>query len=53
MKRLTLWCVLALVAGGSAGPALADRDQDRARAAVLAGQVLPLRTVLEQVLAAA
>lgn len=30
-------------------PAHADSDQDRARAAVQAGQVLPLRTVLERI----
>lgn len=32
----------------AAPPARADSDQDRARAAVQAGQVLPLKTVLER-----
>ncbi len=45
MKRAipSLLLVIALMAA----PALADGDHDRARAAVQAGQVLPLRTVLQ------
>ncbi|TNF60739.1 MAG: peptidase [Burkholderiales bacterium] len=42
-----LSCVLALCL--VMAPAHADSDQDRARAAVQAGQVLPLRTVLERI----
>ena len=41
-----LFCALALLL--AAAPAHADSDQDRARAAVQAGQVLPLKTVLER-----
>jgi uncharacterized iron-regulated membrane protein len=41
-----LTAVLALLL--SSPPALADNDQDRARAAVQAGKVLPLKTVLER-----
>ena len=33
----------------ASAPALADGDHDRARAAVQAGEVLPLKTVLERV----
>ena len=40
--------LLPLCLGLAALPAKADSDQDRARAALQAGQVLPLRTVLEQ-----
>jgi len=43
---LTLLCTMALLLTTAA--AHADNDQDRARAAVQAGQVLPLRTVLER-----
>lgn len=48
MHRLltTLACTLALLL--ATVPARADSDQDRARAAVQGGQVLPLRTVLER-----
>ncbi len=48
MQRLVapLFCSLALLL--AAAPAHADSDQDRARAAVQAGQVLPLKTVLER-----
>jgi len=48
MQRLAapLFCSLALLL--AAAPAHADSDQDRARAAVQAGQVLPLKTVLER-----
>lgn len=43
------WPTLALLALLCAPPlARADRDHDRARAAVQAGQVLPLPTVLER-----
>lgn len=41
-----LFCSLALLL--ATAPAHADSDQDRARAAVQAGQVLPLKTVLER-----
>ncbi len=41
-----LTAVLALLLASP--PALADTDQDRARAAVQAGKVLPLKTVLER-----
>ncbi|MGY4830791.1 PepSY domain-containing protein [Sphaerotilaceae bacterium SBD11-9] len=40
--------LLATVLALSSAPALAGNDQDRARAAVQAGQVLPLKTVLER-----
>jgi len=43
--RLPVLCLAAVLAGPLAH---ADSDQDRARAAVQAGQVLPLRTVLER-----
>ena len=48
MQRLAapLFCSLAMLL--ATAPAHADSDQDRARAAVQAGQVLPLRTVLER-----
>ena len=48
MQRLaaTLFCSLALLL--ATAPAHADSDQDRARAAVQAGQVLPLKAVLER-----
>ena len=48
MQRLAapLFCSLALLL--ATAPAHADSDQDRARAAVQAGQVLPLKTVLER-----
>ena len=38
-----LFAVLALAAGGVAG---GERDHDRARAALEAGEVLPLTTIL-------
>ncbi len=41
-----LFAVLALAAGGVAG---GERDHDRARAALQAGEVLPLTTILERV----
>ena len=48
MQRLAapLFCSLAMLL--ATAPAHADSDQDRARAAVQAGQVLPLKTVLER-----
>ena len=42
----TLAFVLAMVLASP--PALADSEQDRARAAVQAGKVLPLKTLLER-----
>ncbi|GMV54680.1 MAG: hypothetical protein AMXMBFR6_04850 [Betaproteobacteria bacterium] len=47
ISMLSLFAVLLPLAL-SGPPALADSDQDRARAAVLAGKVLPLKTLLEQ-----
>ena len=47
MKSLRL-SVLWLAAVLALAPAHADSDHDRARAAVQAGQVLPLKTVLER-----
>lgn len=44
--RLAPGLLLALAVAGT--PAQADSDHDRARAAVQAGQVLPLGTVLER-----
>ncbi len=44
--RLAAGLLLALALAGA--PARADSDHDRARAAVVAGQVLPLGTVLER-----
>jgi uncharacterized membrane protein YkoI len=47
LHRITLTCLLA--GALLAAPALAsDKDHDRAREAVKAGQVMPLRTVLER-----
>jgi uncharacterized iron-regulated membrane protein len=43
----TLVVLAAMLWAGQ--PALADGDHDRARAAVQAGEVLPLKTVLERV----
>jgi uncharacterized membrane protein YkoI len=40
-------CVLALACGG--GARADNRDHDRAREAVAAGEALPLRTILERV----
>lgn len=49
-KRLFLALALALAAGTAPfGQADDDLDHERARRAVEAGEVLPLRTVLEQV----
>ena len=42
------WLAAVLALALSSPWALADSDQDRARAAVQAGQVLPLKTVLER-----
>ncbi|MCE4557720.1 PepSY domain-containing protein [Roseateles cellulosilyticus] len=52
IRTAVLPCVLALCLGaGVLSPANADdrRDHDRARAAVKAGEVLPLQEVLEKV----
>jgi len=43
--RLSVWCLAAALAWPLAH---ADSDHDRARNAVQAGQVLPLKTVLER-----
>ncbi len=43
--RLSVWCLSAALAWPLAH---ADSDHDRARSAVQAGQVLPLKTVLER-----
>lgn len=50
VRRTTLLSVLLLALAGAAAlpPAHADSDQDRARAAVQAGQVMPLKTLLER-----
>lgn len=42
-------CALLLAFGSNAGMADNARDHDRARQAVEAGEVLPLRTILERV----
>ena len=42
-------CALLLALGSSAGMAENERDHDRARQALEAGEVLPLRTILERV----
>jgi len=44
----SLMTVLTAMLALASAPAQADSDQDRARAAVQAGQVLPLKTVLER-----
>jgi uncharacterized membrane protein YkoI len=46
--RLGLSCLVALLLLG-AGPACADSDQDRARAAVESGEVKPLNAILKSV----
>jgi len=48
MKHAVFTLLGALVLLPAAAPARADSDQDLARAAVQAGQVLPLKTVLER-----
>lgn len=40
--------IVALATVLASPPTLADNDQDRARAAVQAGKVLPLKTLLER-----
>ncbi len=45
---LLSWLAAVLALALASPPAQADSDQDRARAAVQAGQVLPLKTVLER-----
>ncbi len=48
-RRTTLLAWLLAAAGAGVGAvAWADNDQDSARAAVQAGQVLPLKTLLER-----
>lgn len=47
-RSLQLATLLVWLAGVAQPPAWADSDHDRARAAVQAGQVLPLKTVLER-----
>ncbi|THF65079.1 PepSY domain-containing protein [Pseudothauera rhizosphaerae] len=47
MSRPSL--ALALILAGAAGLALAADDHDRAREALAAGQILPLRSVLDVV----
>ena len=42
-------CALLLAFGASSGMAENGRDHDRARQAVEAGEILPLRTILERV----
>lgn len=42
------WLAAGPLLALTGAPALADSDQDRARAAVQAGKVLPLRTLLER-----
>jgi len=48
MARATYSLLLALALAIAAGPIWADSDQDRARAAVRAGKVMPLKAVLER-----
>ena len=48
MQRLFAFVCLCLVLLG-AGPARADDDQDKARQALQAGQVMPLRQILDRV----
>lgn len=48
MKRCVAPLLCALTMGLALAPAHADSDQDRARAAVQAGQVLPLKTLLDR-----
>ncbi|MBI5780862.1 MAG: PepSY domain-containing protein [Rhodocyclales bacterium] len=45
---MLLTLIVALATALASPPTLADNDQDRARAAVLAGKVLPLKTLLER-----
>ena len=49
MRSSFLLVGLAAVAWLSVGPALADSDHDRARAALVAGEALPLPTLLDRV----
>jgi len=44
---LSLLCAAFLMTGSGAG--MADEDHDRARQALEAGEILPLRTILERV----
>lgn len=45
---ILLTLIVALATVLASPPTLADNDQDRARAAVQAGKVLPLKTLLER-----
>ncbi len=49
MRKTLSLLTLALAAGLAPPHALADSDHDRARAALLAGEVLPLPAILERV----
>lgn len=50
MFKVLLHCVLLAVAlAGFSAPGIADGDHDRARAAVQAGRVVPLRDLLDEV----
>ena len=44
---LSLLCAAFLMTGSGAG--MADEDHDRARQALEAGEILPLRTILERI----
>ncbi|MCC6534595.1 MAG: PepSY domain-containing protein [Burkholderiales bacterium] len=50
-NTLSAWAAAALLAGIAAAPAQASeaRDHDRARRALEAGEILPLRTILDRV----
>ncbi|MBL8395834.1 MAG: PepSY domain-containing protein [Candidatus Accumulibacter sp.] len=48
-KAVGALCILLLTFGSGAGMADSERDHDRARQALEAGEVLPLRTILERV----
>ena len=48
-KAVGALCILLLAFGSGAGMADSERDHDRARQALEAGEVLPLRTILERV----
>jgi uncharacterized membrane protein YkoI len=49
MRHLVSFALLALGAVLSPVPALADGDHDQARAALVAGEILPLPAILEGV----
>ena len=48
MQRTAFILLCSMALPLATAPARADSDQDRARAAVMAGQVLPLKDVLER-----